>query len=222
LTSEYEAYFKDEDYSYTMSAIYNEVKKEGAKLIKAEDLLQFNVGNVKIDIYYPLIKVEDSNNFSYFIKIEYNGFSLLFTGDADANIEKKMIEKHESDLDCDILKVAHHGSNTSSTSQFLQAVTPQYAVISVGKNNYGHPSSEVINNLYASGVNKILRTDLDGDILFTVDKDIDLYVGEYYISKIEFKYYKLSWIIIFMLICYGTYWFVITFKQVLISKIKHK
>lgn len=220
LTSEYDAYFEDEDYDATMLQVYEEVNS-GANLIKAEDLLHYEVGGVIIDIFYPKIKAINSNNFSYFIKVEYNGTSLLFTGDANEKLESELVKEYADKIECDILKVAHHGSSNSTSSLFLQAVTPKYAVISVGKNNYGHPSSKVINNLQNIGVEKILRTDLQGNILFSIDNNIEINLGEYYISKIEFKYIQLSWCFVFILICYATYWIVVDIKAMFKSKIKH-
>lgn len=95
--------------------------------------------------------------------------SFLFTGDAEKMEEYRMILEHASELDTDVLKVGHHGSKTSSTEEFLRAVSPRFAVIQVGKKNrYGHPAQEVIDRLITSGA-KIFRNDLDGDIRFSSD-----------------------------------------------------
>ena len=220
LTSTYDAYFNEDEYTETMYAIYDEVYN-GANLICAEDLLHFNIGGANLNIFYPKIKAEKSNNFSYFIKIEYKDHSLLFTGDADENIEKEVVERYAKNIDCDILKVAHHGSDTSTSGIFLSAVSPEYAVISVGNNYYGHPSSKVINNLRNSGVEKIFRTDLDGNILCCIDSDIQMVTGDFYLSKIEVSYIQFSWCAVFVLICYGAYWSLETFKYLIIGKIKH-
>ena len=84
-------------------------------------------------------------------------------GDAPSEIEKEIIKKYKK-LDCDILKVGHHGSDTSSSLEFLKAVTPEEAIISCGVNNsYGHPSEEVVNRLNDLDI-KIRRTDLEGTI----------------------------------------------------------
>lgn len=86
-------------------------------------------------------------------------------GDASIEIEKKIMKNNPS-LDCDILKVGHHGSETSSSLEFLKQVTPIEAVMSVGKNNYyGHPSSKVIKNLKAVNA-RIRRTDQEGTIVY--------------------------------------------------------
>ena len=200
--------------------MYNKIES-GASLIKAHNLMHLDMGEAKIDIVYPEIIVEDSNNFSYYIKVEYNGSSLLFTGDADKTIENEVIKGYANYVDCDILKVAHHGSSTSSSMEFLNAVTPKYAVISVGKNNWGHPTNEVINNLKVCGVERILRTDIEGNILFSIDKKISFTSGENYVSEIEFGYMQVSWCLIFLLVCYGGYWSYINIGPLVKSKLKH-
>ena len=206
LTSDYDAYFEDESGSFdsTMLAIYEEVDK-GAKLIKAEDMLHFDLGGVNVDIFYPNIKAEDSNSFSYFIKVEYKGKSLLFTGDVDEEMEKAVLKTHENEINCDILKVAHHGSSTSSSDMFVYFASPKYAVISVGNNYYGHPSYKVVDRLTGYGA-EVLRTDLEGNIVFSIEDDIDVYLGLIYISKIEFSYFQLCWCVIFIIICYVCFW----------------
>lgn len=222
LTSVYDTYFEDKtgEYERTMHSVYDEVEN-GCNLIKAEDLLHFEISGANIDIYYPEIIAEESNNFSYFIKVEYKDNSLLFTGDADEELENEIVKSYAECIDCDILKVAHHGSNTSSSKVFLNTVTPKYAVISVGKNNYGHPASVVIENLYESGVKRILRTDKEGNILFAIDKDISIASGYFYLSKVEIGYFQFAWCIVFILVCYAVVWCLKTFKYLVAPKIKH-
>ncbi|MCC8073986.1 MAG: MBL fold metallo-hydrolase [Clostridiales bacterium] len=111
----------------------------------------------------------DLNNFSAVLKITYNETSFLFTGDAEDTAEEEMLENCYYELDCDVLKVGHHGSRYSSTEDFLNAVTPQYAVIEVGEgNSYGHPHDEAIERLENIGA-EILRTDELG--LITIRSD---------------------------------------------------
>lgn len=205
LEGSFDSYVKNKDsYDETMNYVYEEVNC-GANLIKAEDMLTFSVGGALLKIYYPEVSAEESNSFSYFLKVEYNGVSTLFTGDVVEESEKLLISNYE-DIDCDILKVAHHGSDSSSCLEFVEAVTPEYSVISVGKNNYGHPSQDVVNRL-KSVKSKILRTDLNGNILFCIDDNINVhYNKQYYISIVEFSYLQLSWCICFVLICYGVLW----------------
>lgn len=87
-------------------------------------------------------------------------------GDAEKEVEEKLPNK---EIQTDVLKVGHHGSDTSSTAAFLEKVSPKYAVISCGKNNrYGHPDSITLQNLESVG-SVILRTDLDGTIIIRSD-----------------------------------------------------
>ena len=86
-------------------------------------------------------------------------------GDASSKVENDLVEKYNL-KNIDILKVGHHGSNTSSGINFIKTINPKYSIISVGKNNkYGHPNKEVLNNLENS---KIYRTDEDGSIIFKI------------------------------------------------------
>lgn len=106
---------------------------------------------------------ENLNNFSAVLKITYKDVSFLFAGDAEALSEREMIDSGQN-LRSAVLKVGHHGSATSSTTEFLKAVSPKATVISCGKENpYGHPSEKVIKRLEASGI-EIYRTDQMGTI----------------------------------------------------------
>jgi competence protein ComEC len=112
------------------------------------------------------------NNTSVVIRLDHGKNSFLFTGDIEKSVERRLLfEAHEL-MDADILKVAHHGSKTSSLEEFLQAVSPDLSVIQVGrKNRYGHPAEEVLDRLASVGTT-ILRNDLDGDIVIESDGNI--------------------------------------------------
>lgn len=100
--------------------------------------------------------------------LEYAGRRLVFTGDSNNSNEKYYYETYPY-VDCDVLKVAHHGSRTSSSEDFLQHVKCEYAVISVGDgNSYGHPEQEALVRLKANGIQKIHRTDKCGNVVLTV------------------------------------------------------
>jgi len=124
-------------------------------------------------ILYPPESLEgkefaDSNDTSIVAKLVFGGNSFLFTGDAYKSVERELV-KEGIDIDSDILKVSHHGSKTSSSEDFIKAVSPETAVISVSKGNiYGHPHQEVLEILQKYGIT-ILRTDLDGDIKIISD-----------------------------------------------------
>ena len=89
------------------------------------------------------------NNNSILTKFMCRDFTMLFTGDIEEKAEKEILQKYKNSniLDCDILKVAHHGSKSSSIQEILEKITPKVAVIGVGENNYGHPNSDVMKRL---------------------------------------------------------------------------
>lgn len=99
--------------------------------------------------------------------LEYAGRRLVFTGDSNNSNEKYYCETYPY-VDCDVLKVAHHGSRTSSSEDFLQHVKCEYAVISAGGKSYGHPEQETLDRLKANGIQKIHRTDKCGNVVLTV------------------------------------------------------
>jgi len=106
------------------------------------------------------------NNYSVVAKLVYGNSSFIFTGDAERDQEKEML-KEGFNLDSDVLKVGHHGSRTSTSEDFFNAVSPAYSIISVGaENRYGHPHDETLRRLFGT---QILRTDISGDITFLSD-----------------------------------------------------
>jgi len=107
---------------------------------------------------------ENLNETSVVIQLAYNDIKILFTGDLEALGEAEIIKSSVFNLKSNVLKLGHHGSDTSSSLEFLQAVNPEFAVISVGQDNkFGHPSVRIIKKLERQNI-KILRTDLSGDI----------------------------------------------------------
>ena len=149
-----------------------EKEKANIKIAKAGQKISCKNCKWKIEIFYPFESLEgeefeDSNNTSIVSKLIFGKLSFLFTGDISKDIEESLILTN-LDLDSEILKVAHHGSKTSSSSKFLEKVSPKIATISVGENKYGHPNKEVLEILKKYGI-KVLRTDLDGDIKIISD-----------------------------------------------------
>lgn len=102
------------------------------------------------------------NNFSLVFLLEYEGKKVLLMGDADSKVQKNILLNSTS-LPIDILKFPHHGSKTGMTEEFLQKISPKVAVISVGKNSFGHPTQEALDLLDKFGV-LIRRTDKEGEI----------------------------------------------------------
>ena len=125
-----------------------------------------NDNDLNVEIIAPnKDKYDDLNNYSVCIKLTYQDISYLFMGDAEVVSEKEIT----TDIKADVLKVGHHGSDTSSGNSFLEKVNPSYAIISVGENNsYGHPHKEVLNRLNKVGAT-IYRTDLNGNIIVKTD-----------------------------------------------------
>ncbi|MFJ8264781.1 ComEC/Rec2 family competence protein [Peribacillus asahii] len=107
----------------------------------------------------------DLNNWSAVLLLKHNKKSFLFMGDAEEKAEADMLAKKVIP-DIDVLKVAHHGAKEATTTSFLNKAKPNYSVISVGKNGYGHPTSSVLNRLKKTN-SKVYRTDKQGNIIFT-------------------------------------------------------
>ncbi len=145
-------------------------KKPRFEVVKAGDKIA--LGDLSFNVLYPLEdltgqSIENLNNSSVVMKLEYQAVKMLFTGDAEKEDEEKMLAAG-ADLSSDILKAGHHGSATSTTKEFLEAIAPKLTVISsAAGNSYGHPSPRVLNRLEDIG-SKIWRTDKDGDLQIRV------------------------------------------------------
>lgn len=123
----------------------------------------FMIGSARVDILGPLRFYENNNDKSIVCRITHGGNTFLFGGDAEWTAEHDLVDSGV-DLSADVLKVNHHGSDTSTSYVFLRAVMPKYAVISVGKSNaYGHPSEAVLSRLRDAGA-EVFRTDELGSI----------------------------------------------------------
>lgn len=127
---------------------------------------RFSLGQAEVTVLGPVKSYAETNNTSIVLRVDYGETVFLFTGDMETDAENDMLDYWEGRLDwqADVLKVGHHGSNTSTGYRFLNAVNPEYGVISVGKgNDYGHPHKEPLSRLRQAGVT-ILRTDELGAI----------------------------------------------------------
>ena len=128
----------------------------------------FYLGNAEVTVLGPVKSYAAPNNTSIVVKVEFGDTSFLFTGDMEKDAETDMLD-YGMDVSADVLKVGHHGSSTSTGYRFLYEVDPEYAVISVGKDNtYGHPHRETVAILGDAGV-PMLRTDELGTILAVSD-----------------------------------------------------
>ncbi len=151
-------------YERTLDAIY----ESGAEPVLVEAGDSFMFGDLKFDIIAPFVESEDYNAMSIVCKASYKDTSVLFTGDTTIQVEKQMLENMDL-LDSDIIKIAHHGSSSSNSEEFIKAVSPEYAVISCGKNNtYGHPHKEVTGILYKNEIASF-RTDDNGTLYYYGD-----------------------------------------------------
>lgn len=151
----------------TFNSLSKYVAKQGKSFTvpKAGDV--YTLGSSRINIIGPINKSSDSNNQSIVLKVTYGATSFVFTGDAEEEEESSILKKFKG-LECDVLKVAHHGSNSSTSNAWLKATKPTYAIIPVGKNSYGHPTQNTIDKLTRAGA-IIYRTDLQGDVTFVSD-----------------------------------------------------
>ena len=150
------------------------VRKKNINILEVNmgDILK--IGKAKMEVLYPNkepINDNVKNNNALVFKFIWNDFSILFTGDIEEVAEEKILSIYKNNLEklqSTVLKVAHHGSKTSSTNSFLEAVNPQIALIGVGKNNkFGHPNQGVIDRL--NNLNcKIYRTDEMGEISISI------------------------------------------------------
>lgn len=156
---------------YNSKAFRNFVKyldQQGVTITIPEAGDRFSLGSAQVDVLGPVSPSDEPNNTSIVLKITYGETSFLFTGDAERQEEQEILDAGFS-LDSTVLKVGHHGSNTSSSYPFLREVMPEYAVISVGRDNeYGHPTEEVLSRLEDAGA-VIYRTDELGHIVCTSD-----------------------------------------------------
>lgn len=129
---------------------------------KAGDV--FSLGNAQITILSPAISFADSNDLSLVLRLDYGKTSFIFTGDASTGVERDLIAR-KANLDADVLKVSHHGSSTGTSSEFVHAVSPQYAVISCAETNL--PGWDV---LYALAEPSTLITAQKGNIIIRSDE----------------------------------------------------
>lgn len=159
----------------TYKAFLKAVQNSGAKVIASKVGASYTLGDASFEIFGPVTNdAEDINNMSVVVKVTYGENTFLFTGDAETDEEKEVIETG-ADLDCDVLNVGHHGSYTSSCKDFLNAVTPEICVISCGADNdYGHPHDKALNRI-KKHTDEIYRTDICGSIVVNSDgKNLDI------------------------------------------------
>lgn len=144
------------------------------RLIEVKKWDKIKIGRYsEFKILFPtsrLLSENPLNNNSIVAQFNYNNFKMLFTGDIEKLAEQQILKAEKAEIRADILKVAHHGSKTSSIPEFIKAVKPKIALIGVGKNNtFGHPNQQTIKNLENIKC-RIYRTDLQGEIIIKIDQ----------------------------------------------------
>ena len=158
--------------SYLYQEFLNICKNRKIKIIYVENGDNIKIGKIELRILHPqneLITNNPLNNNSIVVKLIYNKFTMLFTGDIEKEAEEQII-RNKIDVKANILKVGHHGSKTSTTQEFLQKVSPKIALIGVGENNkFGHPNEEILKRLKNSNIN-VYRTDIMGEISLIIDR----------------------------------------------------
>ena len=159
---------KSETDTRSYENLKNKTAEQGLTIAHPKTGESLDFGSSKIEFYGPITESEsDRNNGSIVMKIIYGDTSFLFTGDAEREEEQEILNAGY-DLSATVLKVGHHGSKNSTTYPFLREIMPKYAVISVGDNNYGHPTEDTLSRLRDADV-KVYRTDMQGDIITTSD-----------------------------------------------------
>ena len=152
----------------TFQSFVKYLKKQGKSITVPKAGDEFSLGSAQVRILGPTDPQAEGNNSSIVLKVTFGDTSFLFTGDAEREEEQELLESGY-DLESTVLKVGHHGSDTSTSYLFLRTVNPQYAVISVGADNtYGHPTEAVLSRLRDADV-KTCRTDLQGTITAVSD-----------------------------------------------------
>ncbi len=148
-----------------------EIEKKNVKVTDPSPGDTFSVGELQIKVLGPTKDFKDKNENSIVMRLDFGENSILMTGDAEHKSEAAILSQYGSAaLDVDVLKVGHHGSDTSTSDAFLAAVTPEIAIISSNPkgNNFGHPKPVTIDKLTAAGTT-IYRTDTLGDIVLIFD-----------------------------------------------------
>lgn len=163
-----EFWFAEEDPDNALISEINRALPKDCPRIKIRRDFKRLINGTRIEVVYP-DEAPDSptargNDSSAVIRLETDGWKFLLTGDITSNVEQYLVNRYPSELQAQVLKIPHHGSQTSSTESFLKAVNARVAVITCGRNNISRlPSTEVVTRLQESGLN-LFRTDLDGAV----------------------------------------------------------
>ncbi|EGT0000030.1 MBL fold metallo-hydrolase [Clostridium perfringens] len=155
----------------TYENLVKAVKDEGLKTKELKGGMVIDLGEgAKFEVFTPQkSEYEELNDYSPIMKLSFGDTSYLFTGDAEKLAEEEALAKYKTSLDSDVIKFGHHGSSSSSSNAFIEAVSPKYGIISCAKDNkYGHPHRETLDIIKKYNI-KAFRTDTDGEIILTSD-----------------------------------------------------
>ncbi|MDK0914411.1 ComEC/Rec2 family competence protein [Clostridium perfringens] len=155
----------------TYENLVKAVKDEGLKTKELKGGMVIDLGDgAKFEVFTPQkSEYEELNDYSPIMKLSFGDTSYLFTGDAEKLAEEEALAKYKTSLDSDVIKFGHHGSSSSSSNAFIEAVSPKYGIISCAKDNkYGHPHRETLDIIKKYNI-KTFRTDTDGEIILTSD-----------------------------------------------------
>lgn len=155
----------------TYENLVKAVKDEGLKTKELKSGMVIDLGEgAKFEVFTPQkSEYEELNDYSPIMKLSFGDTSYLFTGDAEKLAEEEALSKYKTSLDSDVIKFGHHGSSSSSSNAFIEAVSPKYGIISCAKDNkYGHPHRETLDIIKKYNI-KTFRTDTDGEIILTSD-----------------------------------------------------
>jgi competence protein ComEC len=159
--------------------VYRDVVRQAAaehwRWLEGRAGREFRLDDVSITLLAPddslLDDLDDPNDYSIVVRLEYGRFAALFLGDAPVAVEDRLVGRYGPGLAAQVVKVGHHGSRTSTGDSLLDAAHPQLALVSVGRRNrYGHPNPEVMQRLTRHGV-RIVRTDFDGSVIVRAAED---------------------------------------------------
>ena len=183
-------------YQQTISAVLSE-KDCNVQFVKDHTIVIDDL--VEICFYAPQLDLyTQTNDYSPFVSVSYSGRTFLFTGDATTNREDEFLQTlktKQEELQVDFLLVAHHGSNTSTSAEFLQAISPTFAFVSAQNKSYPH--EDVLSRLTDAGINKLFNTKTDGMIAVAVKEN-----GDFYIKTLSYHFEIEFFVVaIFLLIC---------------------
>lgn len=200
----------------TQNDLYNEIinnaKKKDTKIKTINSKSKLKINNRDEFLLYPPKHTdsEEENNNTLIISLEIDGTKVLFMGDAEEKLEDEFLKYKLKDFD--IVKLGHHGSNTSTSDRFLDAIKPEVGIISVGKNSYGHPTTEVLDRLISREI-KVYRTDMEGHIsIKDASKDFKVITHNY--KDLDLSSLDIISIFIIIISLYCNYLYLHTMKHI--------